>query len=301
MSTTHYRHTQVGWVTLVALVLIAGTVGGLLATAELWAALGALIGLLLAIAVIFSTLTVEVDQHQLRFHFGLGFPRKRIPLADVRQYAAVQNPWWYGWGIHVTPRGVLYNVSGLDAVELRLQNGKCLRVGSDEPGALCRALEEVLGRRAPLSAAEVAQGRRQSRRALVVLAAVLSVTAIGVAALFYFHEQPPQVTLTSERIRVASALYDEEFALGEITRLSLETRLPRIRLRTNGYAAGDTLRGHFRLEEFGDGQLFLEYGHPPYILMRGRGTYVAVNFADPTETNALYRRLEPLWQTARER
>ena len=49
-------------------------------------------------------------------------------------------PWWYGWGIHLTPRGWLYNVGGLDAVELALNNGRTLRIGSDEAAALARAL-----------------------------------------------------------------------------------------------------------------------------------------------------------------
>jgi hypothetical protein len=80
----------------------------------------------------------------------------------------------------------------------------------------------------------------------MILVSALVVIAAGVAAMFSFNEQPPKVTLTASSIRVANALDSEEYALGEITHLSLETRLPRIRLRANGYAAGGTLRGHFR-------------------------------------------------------
>ena len=299
MTATHYRHTQIGWVTLVSLVLPAVVVGLLLVTTRLWGGLGVALVVFLAAAAFFSTLTVEVDQRQLRFRFGPGPIGRRIDLDDVRHFAAVRNPWWYGWGIHATPRGVLYNVSGFGAVELHLKNGRRLRVGSDEPEALCRALERILGPCAPLSAAEVAQVRRQGRKTVVLLVSALVLIAAGVAAVFYLHEQPPTVTLTASRIRVASVLYSEEYALGEITHLSLETRLPRIRLRTNGYAAGGTLRGHFRLDELGDGQLFIEWGHPPYILIRRGDGYVIVNFAEPGRTTALYRRLETLWQAAR--
>ena len=301
MTTAHYRHTQVGWLMLVALALPVGLLALFLATTQLWVPLGPVLAVLLVSAALFSTLTVKVDARQLRFHFGPGLIRKRIDLADVRHFAAVRNPWWYGWGIHFTPRGVLYNVSGPGAVELHLDNGKRLRIGTDEPEALCHALEQILGARAPLSDSEVAQVQRHARTMLVVLLSTLVLVAAGIAAVFYFHEQPPTVTVTADRVRVASALYSEEYAFAEITRLSLETRLPHIRLRTNGYAAGGTLRGHFRLDELGDGQLFVAYGHPPYILIR-RGTgYVVVNFTDPGETVALYRRLEPLWQVARAR
>jgi hypothetical protein len=301
MTAPHYRHTQIGWVMLVALIPPVGLIGLLLATTQLWAALGLVFVVLLITAALFSTLTVEVDGRQLRFHFGPGLIRKHIDLANVRHFAAVRNPWWYGWGIHFTPRGILYNVSGPGAVELHLKDGKRLRIGTDEPEALCRALEQVLGACAPLSVSDVTQARRQARKVLVVLGLALVLVAAGVTAVFYFHEQPPTVTVTESRFRVANALYSEEFALAEITHLSLETRLPRIRLRTNGYAAGGTLRGHFRLDELGDGQLFVQYRHPPYVLVQRGAEYVFVNFADPSETIALYRRLEPLWQAARAR
>jgi hypothetical protein len=301
MTATHYRHTQIGRLMLLALVLPAGFIALFLATTQLWVPLGLVLGVLLVCAVLFSTLTVEVDARQLRFRFGPGLIRKRINLADVRHFAAVRNPWWYGWGIHLTPRGVLYNVSGLGAVELHLDDGKRLRIGTDEPEALCRALEQVLGACAPLSDSEAAQAQPRARTMLIVLLSTLALIAVGMAAVFHFHEQPPTVTVTADRFRVASALYDEEYAFADITQLSLETRLPRIRLRTNGYAAGGTLRGHFRLDEWGDGQLFVAYGHPPYVVVR-RGTgYVVVNFANPGETIALYRQLEPLWQAARGR
>jgi len=52
----------------------------------------------------------------------------------------VTNPWWYGWGIHLTPSGWLYNVGGARAVQLDLHNGRSLRVGTDEPERLCEAI-----------------------------------------------------------------------------------------------------------------------------------------------------------------
>jgi hypothetical protein len=66
--------------------------------------------------------------------------RKSIEREAIMGVTPVRNPWWYGWGIHLTPRGWLYNVGGLDAVELALSNGRTLRIGSDEAAALARAL-----------------------------------------------------------------------------------------------------------------------------------------------------------------
>jgi hypothetical protein len=49
--------------------------------------------------------------------------------------------WWWRWGIHLTPGDRLCNVGGLDAVDIALADGRMLRLGSDECGALVQALE----------------------------------------------------------------------------------------------------------------------------------------------------------------
>jgi hypothetical protein len=46
-----------------------------------------------------------------------------------------------GWGIRRGPGFRLDNVSGLDAVELRLKSGEVRRIGTDDPLALAAALK----------------------------------------------------------------------------------------------------------------------------------------------------------------
>jgi hypothetical protein len=62
----------------------------------------------------------------------------------------VRNPWYYGWGIRITPDGLLYNVSGTRAVEITLTDGSKLRLGTDEPEALCQAIRSWLPSSPPL-------------------------------------------------------------------------------------------------------------------------------------------------------
>jgi len=50
-------------------------------------------------------------------------------VTAVRQ---VRNHWYYGFGIRKVPNGWMYNVSGLDAVELHLTSGKVFRIGTDD-------------------------------------------------------------------------------------------------------------------------------------------------------------------------
>jgi len=57
----------------------------------------------------------------------------------------VKNHWYYGWGIHLTPHGWLYNISGFLAVEIQMKSGKKYRIGTDEPKKLIEAIQQSLG------------------------------------------------------------------------------------------------------------------------------------------------------------
>src|SRR6267143_559258 len=132
-----YRHTQIGWAmigpSLIVLVVILAALG------PQPALLGILLVAIVLPALLFGALTVIVDDSRLSLRFGVGLIRKSFPLDSIRSFKAVRNPWYYGWGIRFTPVGRLYNVSGLSAVDLLLQNGRHVRVGTDEPDALVDA------------------------------------------------------------------------------------------------------------------------------------------------------------------
>jgi hypothetical protein len=94
---------------------------------------------------------------------------------------------------------------------------------------------------------------------------------------------------------VGTLFYGASFAATDITSVSLETRLPRVLLKTNGFGGAGTLRGHFRLEELGDGRLYVEQGYAPFVLVRLREGYVVVNFREPEKTQALYQQMARAW------
>jgi hypothetical protein len=137
-----YHHTQVGTMILVTCVLI-GAVGA----AVTWrAAPRSMIGILIilaAVAVIFNSLTVEIDGRNLRWYFGPGWWTYRLALSEIQSATVVRNRWWNGFGIRSAPRFTLYNVSGLDAVELKLKSGEIRRIGTDDPKGLATALQSA--------------------------------------------------------------------------------------------------------------------------------------------------------------
>ena len=145
MTYAHAQQTGFG-LTVLAILEAAVVVAMVVAGAPTSALIGvfAVFALVVVIAAIFSRLTIEVDDSEVRATFGRGWPRKAVPLADANLVRRVRNRWWYGFGIRKVPRGWMWNVWGLDAVELELSNGKVLRLGTDEPDTLLAALAGIV-------------------------------------------------------------------------------------------------------------------------------------------------------------
>jgi len=139
-----YKHTQIGYLIIGVLfgaavfLAITGIVapagrGGLLISAIIEV-------ILLICAIVFSKLAIKIDGESLEASFATGLIRKKVQLAEIAACEPIRIRWWYGWGIHLTPYGWLYNVSGLDAVAITLVNGRKFALGSDDPQGLVDAI-----------------------------------------------------------------------------------------------------------------------------------------------------------------
>ena len=135
-----YRHTQQGIWTVLLCALLAALDAAIVWRSGQWPPAVALV-VLIAVAIVFSSLTVAVSDNELRWHFGPGLPSYRLPLDQIESVAIVRNHWWNGFGIRTAAGFRLYNVSGLDAVELRLKSNEIRRIGIDDPQGLAEALK----------------------------------------------------------------------------------------------------------------------------------------------------------------
>jgi predicted lysophospholipase L1 biosynthesis ABC-type transport system permease subunit len=143
MMTMRYHHAQRGTLMLVALLIAAILLASIAylnpSSSGRWLPWTLAIGSVV-LAWLFSSLTVEVTEHEVRWHFGPRFWSYRIALAEIESIHIVRNTWWNGFGIRMRPGFRLYNVSGLDAVELRLKTGDVRRIGTDDAQGLAAAL-----------------------------------------------------------------------------------------------------------------------------------------------------------------
>jgi len=139
-----YEHTQIGYLIICVLfgaAIFVAIIGIATPPHRHGVLINAVIEVILLIcAVVFSKLTIKIDGETLRACFAMGLICKKIPLAEIAAYEPIRIRWWYGWGIHLTPYGWLYNVSGLDAVAITLRNGRKFALGTDDPEGLAAAI-----------------------------------------------------------------------------------------------------------------------------------------------------------------
>ncbi len=146
----NYEHSQSTLLPLLFTVALFGFVTVVMVASDeflLWAFLVtvAIAGLVL----MFSRLTVSVGDQVVTASFGIGWPSKAINHSDIEQTEVVRNHWIYGLGIRKIPGGWMYNVWGLDAVELVLASGRKFRIGTDEAEALKTAIDARQDRSVP--------------------------------------------------------------------------------------------------------------------------------------------------------
>ncbi len=145
-----YRHRQPGTVVLTG-VAVAGAcvvLGFGLAWSQAPSAVGwqvafivvAVLAVLAAPAWYFGSMTIEVTESELRWHFR---PKRyfKVARSDIESIGAVRDPGLWGYGIQwVGPKRWVYIVGGREAVEVRLKSGGWRRLGTDDGKGLIAAL-----------------------------------------------------------------------------------------------------------------------------------------------------------------
>ena len=140
----NYEHTQFGTlIVTVFAVFFALMAVFWVGTREPLAFPASLLAFLVIVALLSGWLTIRIDGERLRWRFGIGLIGGSAQVAEIADAQMVRNPWWYGWGMHLTSRGWVYNVSGLDAIEVKLAGGRTFRLGTDEPQKLLDAIHEA--------------------------------------------------------------------------------------------------------------------------------------------------------------
>lgn len=151
-----YSHRQFGrvvfWIGIGVGLLVAGIFAMLVASGRgreqrpiVWL-LAVVPGLVATAALLlFAWMQVSVTDSEVRWAFGRGAPNFSVPLRDITHVEEVRASLLAGIGIHLTPKGWLYNVSVGPAVAVTTPRRTVL-IGTDDPTGLMSAIEATRDR-----------------------------------------------------------------------------------------------------------------------------------------------------------
>jgi|SRR5579862_3111289 len=137
-----YHHEQTGpiYVVLVGLAAFLIAMGLLFHAAVPSGFVGIL---LLATAIAFGRLIIDVDDRAVRWSMTFGWPCGTIPFDQIVHVQIVPVNFWMGIGIHLTFRGWVWNVSLGRGVQIMRPNGIAIVLGTDDPDALIEAISRA--------------------------------------------------------------------------------------------------------------------------------------------------------------
>lgn len=130
-------------IVVAAVVLVSLRVSG---GATLWGAVIALSTLVLVTALFLAaSLETTVDREAITIAFHFLWPKRRLPISDVRKAEATKyRPFldYGGYGVRLGFRGWAFNVSGDEGVLVETKDGSRVMIGSQRP----KELEAAIGR-----------------------------------------------------------------------------------------------------------------------------------------------------------
>ncbi|MCU0456646.1 MAG: hypothetical protein MUE74_10120 [Bacteroidales bacterium] len=235
--------------------------------------------------LIFYKMTITIDDTLLTFTMGIGLIRKSYPLSDISACRPVKNSPLYGVGMHMTADGWLYNVSGKYAIELSFKSRKKkIRIGTDKPEEISRAVNSLIS--GSMQGAYVDRGNNGG---FFLILAMVAATIVLPIVLIVLGSRETKVSFSQSEMKL-TGVYGLNIAFSDIISADTMQSLPSIKSRTNGYAAGNTLKGHFRLQDQSKVMLFVKKGIPPYIRLKTSETTVWLNFDSPGKTREVFSR-----------
>jgi hypothetical protein len=289
-----YTHRQIGWV-IIGCVAVPAVIALLFLTRVAPFAAAIVVTALLPALFVFGSLTTVATDDSLELRFGVGALRRRFDFDAIDSVKRVTNPWYYGWGIHYLRGCVIYNVSGFDAVELSLMDGRKVRVGTDDAERLAEILNARIAQRrrtgdATRTSDAIARGAVAASPLPILAFVVLPILCVVGIAMF-MATRPLAVTVTDQALVVRGGGYSDTVQRNEIDSLSLEPVLPAVTFKTNGFSLGSTLRGNFRLRDLGNAHLFVDRDSPFFVRVRTPHDLLFISYEDPQRTRDLYAQL----------
>lgn len=222
----------------------------------------------------FYKLTITVDSTHVSFKLGIGLFSKSYKISDLRSCMPVTNSAIYGIGIRWLPDGWLYNVSGLKAIELRFKHkASVIRIGTNKPDEISQLIQSLI------RSEDVPQyNDKPAVKWMKPLFSVFVLLVVAIVVIPNYRETKVQFENDTFKIK---GTYGVTIQFKDIEQVDTVSAIPKISLRTNGYAFGKTRIGNFRFTDGSNAKLFVKKGFGPFVVIKSKERVpVYINFED---------------------
>jgi hypothetical protein len=167
---------------------------------------------------------------------------------------------------------------------LTFKNQKSIvRIGTNKPDEIAEVISRMIK---PDNLESSSEYKDKTAYTMTLIITLTIFIFIGLLILSGLRET--KVITTKSDIRI-KGMYGLTINYLDIIQLDTISKLPGIRLRTNGFAFAKNLKGNFRLQDQENAKLFLKAGTPPYILLRTNDLNIYLNTKNPKKTRNLFK------------
>jgi hypothetical protein len=271
---------------LVLFSLKSYNLGFLETTGLLYAGLSAL--MLLCVLLLYK-IVIEIDENKISFKFGIGLFGRSYLISDIISCTSVSCSLLNEVGIRKTANGWLYNIAGVNAIELRFEDTKSvIRIGINKSSEIASLVSDLIKKTQDTN--EFLQIENTSSidwgkwiGSVVVLTAVLN---------FFYINKKDDIIANKDNLNI-SGTYSKSIDYSQIIRIDTISVMPKIELRTDGSSFRSQEKGYFRLKDVGSAYLNLNLKYPPFIrIILRNDNYIFLNLCDAKETKELFKRLK---------
>ena len=234
--------------------------------------------------LIFYKLTIYISTTYIQFSLGFGLVSKKYLISDIQSCKSVRNNPLYGIGIRKIPKGWLYNVTGLGAIEMTFKNSNSIvRIGTNRPDEIAEIITRMIKSDHSVSGVDY-----KDKTGYLWTWIIIAIALIFTTILILSGNREINVSTTKSELKI-KGMYGLTISYSDIIQLDTISTLPRIQMKTNGYAFGKTLKGNFKLQDQEKAKLFINKGTPPYILIRTENLKIYLNFKESNKTVDLFK------------
>lgn len=132
----------------------------------------------------------------------------------------------------------------------------------------------------------------KKRKKMYWISSVIAIVTIGiVGGLTIAGFTDNEITVNQKGLEI-SGMYGIEWPIEEIQSVELLDALPKVITKSNGFAAGNQLKGRFRLEDpYGSGLLFVKGQTGPFLYVATDSDFLILNRDDTQDVHRLYESL----------